>query len=385
MKSVDKKLELSEKLDSVLDSVQISEDVEASWKSLKDATYTTPLEVLGLSVRKHQDWFDEKNPEIQVLIGKMHHLHKLWITDKNSPSKKRAYKECKQHVQSSLRSMKETWWSKKPVELQDAADKQDLKAFYDGLKTVYGPRESRSSPVLSSDSKTLFTDKKEIVTRWKEHFENVLNMASTIDETVISSIPQRVEIPTLSADLTLKEVKDAIKQLSCRKAPGKDGNPPEVFKHGGQKLVCKLLDLFLAIWRVGDVPQDFKDASIIHLFKNKGNKPVRDNSRGISPLRIAGKVLARVILNRIISNLVNEICPETQCGFRSGRGTIDMIFSLRQVAEKVREKNQELYMVFVDLTKAFDTVSRTCLWKVLKKNSAYLTICLILSSHSMGA
>ena len=44
-----------------------------------------------------------------------------------------------------------------------------------------------------------------------------------------------------------------------------------------------------------------------------------------------------------------------------------MIFPLRQVAEKVREKNQELYMVFVDLTKAFDTVNRHALWKVLKK------------------
>ena len=86
MKLVDKRSELSEKLDSVIDSVQISEDVEASWKSLKDATYTTSLEVLGLSVRKYQNWFDENNPEIQVLIGKMHHLHKLWMT-KTLPQK----------------------------------------------------------------------------------------------------------------------------------------------------------------------------------------------------------------------------------------------------------------------------------------------------------
>ena len=112
---------------------------------------------------------------------------------------------------------------------------------------MYGRRESRSSPVLSSDGKTLFTDKKEILYSWKEHFENVLNIASAFDETVISSILQRAEIPPLFADLTLKEVKDAIKQLSCRKAPGKDGIPPEVFKYGGQNLVCKLLDLFLAI------------------------------------------------------------------------------------------------------------------------------------------
>ena len=92
-----------------------------------------------------------------------------------------------------------------------------------------------------------------------------------------------------------------------------------------------------------------------------------DNHRGISLLSIAGKILARLILNRIIKHLVDDIYPESQCGFRSGRGTIDMIFSLHQVAEKVSEKNQEMYMVFVDLTKAFDTVNREALWQVLKK------------------
>ena len=92
-----------------------------------------------------------------------------------------------------------------------------------------------------------------------------------------------------------------------------------------------------------------------------------DNSRGISLLSIAGKIIARVILNRIIKHLIDDIYPESQCGFRSGRGTIDMIFSLRQVAEKIREKNLELYTVFIDLTKAFDTVNRNDLWKVLKK------------------
>ena len=44
--------------------------------------------------------------------------------------------------------MKKAWWSKKAAELQDDADRQALKAFYDGLKAVYGPRESRSPPVL---------------------------------------------------------------------------------------------------------------------------------------------------------------------------------------------------------------------------------------------
>ena len=161
---------------------------------------------------------------------------------------------------------------------------------------------------------------------------------------MISSIVQRPELPQLALEPTLQEVLNCIKQILSGKAPGKDAIPPE-----------------------GCVPQDYKDASIKHLYKNKGMTNVCDNHRGISLLSIAGKILARLILNRIIKHLVDDIYPESQCGLRSGRGTIDMIFSLCQVAEKVREKNQEMYMVFVDLTKAFDTVNREALWQVLKK------------------
>ena len=367
LKSNDKRIELSAKLESSLDSVSITDDIETSWKALKDAAYTSSLEVLGLPVRKHQDWFDDNNTEVQSLIKKMHDSHKTWINDKNSSRKKRAYQECKKQVQASLRKMKVSWWSAKAAELQESADKKDSKAFYEGLKKVFGPEERGTSPVLSSDGETLFSDKKEILSRWKEHFENVLNSHSVIDEEVIASIPQRPEIPQLSLEPCLKEVQDAIKQMSSDKAPGMDGLPPEIFKYGGEKLVQKMLELFKSIWKAGKVPQEYKDASIKHLFKNKGKKIVCDNSRGISLLSIAGKILARVILNRITVHLLDDIYPESQCGFRSGRGTIDMIFALRQVAEKVRERNHELYMVFVDLTKAFDTVNRNALWKVLKK------------------
>ena len=59
--------------------------------------------------------------------------------------------------------------------------------------------------------------------------------------------------------------------------------------------------------------------------------------------------------------------PEIQCGFRSNRGTVDMIFVLRHIQEKCREQNIGLYGAFVDLTKAFDTVSRDKLWKILAR------------------
>jgi len=163
------------------------------------------------------------------------------------------------------------------------------------------------------------------------------------------------------------EVTKAIKQLSCGKAPGADAIPAEIYKSGGPTLTKKLTELFISCWDKGTLPQDFKDASIVHLYKRKGNRQSCDNHRGISLLSIAGKILARVVLNRLISHLEHGLLPESQCGFRAGRGTVDMIFAARQLQEKCQEQHQDLYSTFVDLTKAFDTVSRTGLWKIMAK------------------
>lgn len=62
-----------------------------------------------------------------------------------------------------------------------------------------------------------------------------------------------------------------------------------------------------------------------------------------------------------------DVIPESQCGFCSGRSTIDMIFSVHQLQEKCIEQNQDLYIVFVDLIKASDSMNRVALWQVMRK------------------
>ena len=119
----------------------------------------------------------------------------------------------------------------------------------------------------------------------------------------------------------------------------------------------RLVWLFSLIWREETVSQEFKDASIVHLYKRKVNKSCCDNHRGISLLSVAGKILGRIILNRLSAHVDDTgLLPESQCGFRRGRGTVDMTFSARQLQEKCIEQHADLYLILIDLTKAFDSI-----------------------------
>ena len=78
-----------------------------------------------------------------------------------------------------------------------------------------------------------------------------------------------------------------------------------------------------------------RDANIVTLYKNKGDRGDCNNYRGISLLNIVGKLFAKVVLMKL-RVLAERIYPESQCGSRAKKATIDMIFSLRQLQEKCR-------------------------------------------------
>ena len=128
----------------------------------------------------------------------------------------------------------------------------------------------------------------------------------------------------------------AIKFLPSEKAPGSDAYLLRTTKQEELQLQRRWQSYFTLCGeekpslknsrRREAIPQEFKDVSVIHLFKWKGNPQLCDNLRGIPLLSIAGKVLARVLLNRLNQHLEQAgLLPESQCGFRKDRETIDMI------------------------------------------------------------
>jgi hypothetical protein len=78
--------------------------------------------------------------------------------------------------------------------------------------------------------------------------------------------------------------------------------------------------------------------------------------RGIALLSTAFKLYANVLENKL--NTYREaISEEEQCGFRRGRSTMDVIFTLQQILEKQREFNLPTFTLFVDYEKAYDNLN----------------------------
>ena len=64
-----------------------------------------------------------------------------------------------------------------------------MKKFHDALKTIYGPKRSGATPLLSADGRTLLTDKDAHLKRWAQHFNSVLNRPSSVNDNAINRLP----------------------------------------------------------------------------------------------------------------------------------------------------------------------------------------------------
>ena len=109
------------------------------------------------------------------------------------------------------------------------------------------------------------------------------------------------------------------------------------------------------------MPQQWKYAIIMVLHKKK-DRTECGNNRGISLVAHAGKILLKIIARRLSEYCERvRILPEEQSGFRRNRSTIDMMFVIRRLQELAQKKRISLYVCFIDLTNAYDSVDRTLL------------------------
>ena len=202
----------------------------------------------------------------------------------------------------------------------------------------------------------------ERVDTWFTHFSNLLGNAPDIEDADedIPDILTNLDIndgPFTAAELA--KVKATLQQ---GKSAGPDGIPPEVFKN------CEIDIIILKICNLAlinnEVPSQWSLSNIIPVPKT-GDLGKTDNYRGISLTCIIAKMFNRMILNRLRS-AIDPHLRDNQNGFRERRSTTSHILALRRTIEEVKSNNLTAILTFIDFRKAFDSIHRGKMVKILK-------------------
>jgi hypothetical protein len=160
-----------------------------------------------------------------------------------------------------------------------------------------------------------------------------------------------------------REVVDVAKKMAPHKAAGSDGIPmaclrlPQVARHAAQLMNRTLVE--------GErVPERWSRAILVPVPKKAGAHAL-DQHRGISLLNSVPKLFNRILLERV-QKKVEPLLRAEQNGFRPKRSTIQHVLALRRITEEATAHKLEAHLIFVDYKKAFDSVNRETLPKLLE-------------------
>ena len=319
-------------------------DSSYDWEEFKVTLQEAAKYTFDQKKKVSSDWFDDQEDEIKQLL-------KDKCLSRNE-------------LRERVRELKNRWFHERAEEAERHAQSKNHREFYAAVNRIYGPKSKSTHPVKSKKG-ILLTSSPDIKDRWVEHFSELLNQPTDVDASILDDVEQLPIDDSLDLPITPDELDTALKNTKLGKSPGQDGILPEILVHGGNRLRTFLFAIISMFWLSENIPSEVKDPNIAILFK-KGDRSQCGNYRGISLLSVVGKVLADILLQRL-KYIADKIYPQSQCGYRQNRSTIDGIFTLRQLMEKTKEQRRNMYIVFVDFTKAFDTVNRDFLFKILAK------------------
>lgn len=158
-----------------------------------------------------------------------------------------------------------------------------------------------------------------------------------------------------------QEILKIVKNLKYSQSTGFDNISTQVVKHSINYLSDPLSHIFNSSMQTGVVPDQLKIAKVIPLYKS-GDKSEFSNYRPISLLPIFSKILEKIMSKRLLNFLEKyNLLVEQQFGFRKNRSTEQAITALTHNILQNIDNGEFTVAVFIDLTKAFDTVPHNIL------------------------
>lgn len=333
-----------------------NEDIEHKWNHLKNVMLNAARKVCGikriLKNKKQTSWWTK---EIKQQIKQKKLAWRNYLSNK-TVERYNIYKNERTKTKMLIKTAKNEQWEKFGEKMEQDS-KTNQKLFYKALKNMRTEKH-QDTYFIKNKNGAVITEEEEIIQRWKEYYQELLNAPKEDKKCVKIEIPDDKGI-----EIGKKELEQVIKELKNGKAPGFDKITTEMMKNIGQKGRDILLHIINACIEKQTFPTDWQKALIVPIFK-KGDVKDCNNYRGITLISTAMKILEKIIEKRIRSAIEHTL-EESQSGFRKGRSTQDHVFTIKQMTEKAIQEKKKLIVAFLDLEKAFDRAPREIIWKIL--------------------
>ena len=239
------------------------------------------------------------------------------------------------------------------------------------MKEIIGNKRVTNAPLpnfITVKNREIF-NKKEIAETFNNYFANIgPNLAASIPESKTAFQNYiHYDGPCLStiylADL---ELENAFASLKTSKSLGYDDISAEVVKKVSDEVFVILKHIFNISLAKGVFPDKLKIVWVTPIFK-KGNNTLVTNYRSISVLPCLSKLLERIMYNRLYKFLVeNNILYQKRFGFQNAHSTEHAILQLVNQITEAFSHRKYILGIFIDLSKAFDTVNHNILLEKLK-------------------